>query len=226
MKLVMFNGSPRGETGNTRILLEHFTKGFETTPGNSVEAYYLKKTGDHSRYAEIFRESEVVLLAFPLYTDAMPGLVKAFIEMLGIENPTFKAPERKKTIIFLVQSGFAEAIHCETVTKYLQKLARRLGCKCGGVISKGGVEGIQAMPPQMTRKLYEQFYVLGETFGKTGKLEEPLLQKLRGKSRMPVYVIPVLYLMKGLGLMDYYWNQELKKNGAFEQRFARPYSAK
>ncbi|HEX3048357.1 MAG TPA: NAD(P)H-dependent oxidoreductase, partial [Bacillota bacterium] len=168
MKLVMFNGSPRGEAGNTRILLEQFAKGFVTNQGNSVEEYYLKKTAEHFRYAEIFQESEAVLLAFPLYTDAMPGLVKAFIEMLRPVEFSSEAPDQKKIIIFLVQSGFPEAIHCATIAKYLKKLARRLGCECGGVIIKGGVEGIQAMPPQMTRKLFGQFSTLGEIFGKAG----------------------------------------------------------
>jgi multimeric flavodoxin WrbA len=225
MKLAIFNGSPRGESGNTRILLEEFTKGFTTTPGNSCEEYYLKKTAEHSRYAEIFQESEAVLLAFPLYTDAMPGLVKAFIERLRLEQNSSKALDQKKTIIFLVQSGFPEAVHCETVAKYLKKLARRLGRECGGVIIKGGVEGIQAMPPQMTQKLYRQFYALGENFGKTGELDEASLRKLRGMNRLPVYMIPVLYVMKWLGLMDFYWNKKLKENGAFKRRFDRPYSA-
>jgi len=26
------------------------------------------------------------------------------------------------------------------------------------------------------------------------------------------------------GLMDFYWNKQLKENGAYEKRFARPYA--
>jgi hypothetical protein len=221
MKLAVFNGSPRGEKSNTGILLQQFLGGFIQIPGNCFEEYYLVHTNEHSNYARIFRESEAVLLAFPLYTDAMPGIVKAFIEELATQ-PMESGTQQK--LLFLVQSGFPEAIHLATVEQYLLKLARRLGYDSPGVIIKGGVEGIQVMPPQMTRKLFSRLKALGEIFGRLGVLDEGLLKKVRGMKRFPRWIFPVIYLLKWMGMMDSSWNDTLKKNNAFERRFDRPYS--
>lgn len=222
MKLTVFNGSPRGENSNTKILLAHFLEGFVRNPGNSYQEYYLIHTREHTSYARIFRESEAVLLAFPLYADAMPGLVKAFIEELQpLSGPRESGAPKK--LLFLVQSGFPEAIHLAAVEKYLLKLAGRLGWDSPGAVIKGGVEGIQAMPPKMTRKLFGLFSALGENFGRTGVLDGKIIRKIRGMERIPLWLFPLLYLMKCLGLMDFYWNAMLKENKAFERRFDRPY---
>ena len=222
MKLTIFNGSPRGEGSNTKVFLEHFLNGFTQTPGNSFEAHYLKDTAEHSRFAGIFNQAEAVMLAFPLYTDAMPGIVKAFIEEL---RPRIAAVESQpKRILFLVQSGFPEAIQIEAVEQYLIKLARRLCCECAGVIVKGGGEGIQLMPAHVTRKIFGQFYSLGETFGQNRTLDAQLLKKICGMKRFPAWMLPGVYLMKLTGLMDFFWNAKLKENNAFDLRFDRPYA--
>jgi multimeric flavodoxin WrbA len=229
MKLTVFNGSPRGEKSNTRILLEQFLNGFTQTPGNSFEEHYLIHTTEHLRFAEAFQKSEAVLLAFPLYTDAMPGIVKAFIEELKPKGaPAGNSPTAitKKKILFMVQSGFPEAIHSVAVEKYLIKLARRLECECAGVIVKGGAEGIQSMPAKMTQKLFTQFSMLGAAFGESGKLDENILKVIRGINRFPVFMLPLFYLIKLTGIMDSYWNGKLKENNAFKQRFDRPYAPK
>ena len=44
MKLAIFNGSPRGNTSNTKILLTHFIKGFEEVKGNTHIVDYLINT--------------------------------------------------------------------------------------------------------------------------------------------------------------------------------------
>lgn len=183
-------------------------------------------TTEQPCYAEIFRQTEAVLLAFPLYTDAMPGIVKAFIEKLRPPEPQAETgkpfPGRQK-ILFLVQSGFPEAVQLAAVEKYLRKLARRLNCECAGVIIKGSGEGIQEMPARMTRKLFERLAGLGELFGKNEPLDEQLLKKIRGPEHLPVLVFLLVYLLKWTGLIDLFWNKTLKENNAFDQRFDRPY---
>jgi hypothetical protein len=84
---------------------------------------------------DIFLRTEYVLLAFPLYTDAMSGGVKRFIELLRpISQHSRKAHPK---LLFLVQSGFPEAIHSRAIEKYLQKLAHRLNCDYVGTIIRG-----------------------------------------------------------------------------------------
>jgi len=219
MKLTLFNGSPRGKGSNTKILLEHFTRGFTETNENQFELAYLVKVDEMEEFIEMFQEAERVLLAFPLYTDSMPAIVKHFIENLEPLCDRENNPE----IGFIVQSGFPETIHSRYVEKYLKKLAQRLGCKYLGTVIKGGVEGIQMKPPWMTRKLFDAFYRLGVHFGKTGTFDEEIIQSLANRERMSGFTRALFRLLAITGLTNFYWDTQLKKNNAYEQRFDKPY---
>ena len=81
MRLTVFNGSPRAENSNTKILLDQFLEGYMTSSDNRFASFYLRNE-EPSEMAESFSEAENVLLAFPLYVDCMPALVKSFIEVL------------------------------------------------------------------------------------------------------------------------------------------------
>jgi hypothetical protein len=109
----------------------------------------------------------------------MPAVVKAFIETL---RPLGRR-EGNPAIAFLVQSGFPEAIHSRAVERYCRKLASRLGCEYLGTVVKGGVEGIQAKPPWMNRKLYDRLFRLGKHFGATGAFDAEILARLARPER-------------------------------------------
>ena len=57
MKLTVFNGSPRGRKSNTRIVLEHFLKGFSETEGNKHEVYYLNRVKEEDQFTRAFSEA-------------------------------------------------------------------------------------------------------------------------------------------------------------------------
>lgn len=55
MRLSIINGSPRGNSGNTQKLLEHFISGFLATEGNTVEVLYsIKDRPDFTPEKELF----------------------------------------------------------------------------------------------------------------------------------------------------------------------------
>jgi multimeric flavodoxin WrbA len=216
MRLTVFNGSPRGKGSNTRVLLEHFTNGFMTTDGNTYELAYLVRLKDRESFIKLFQEAEHVLLAFPLYADAMPAVVKTFIESL---EPLCRR-EGNPDIGFIVQSGFPEAIHSRYVERYLEKLAKRLGCKYKGTVIKGGGEGIRATPGWMNKKLFKSFYELGKAFGETEEFDKQIVSKLAQPEKVNKFQFQIMRLMTH----KTYWDAMLKKNNAFEKRFARPYA--
>ncbi len=221
MKLTLFNGSPRGKKSNTRLLLEHLGNGFTQTEGNVLQLEYLRGKLSAADALNRFLESDIVILAFPLYTDAMPAMVKQFIEDLAPLCPMAK--EKKPAIGFIVQSGFIEAHHSRYVEKYLEKLTRRLGCAHLGTVVKGGVEGIQVKPAYMTRKLFAQFHQLGVILSETETLDQSLIRKLAGKEHLTAFGRFMIKLLTPLGLIDAYWNSQLKKNNAYQRRFDTPY---
>ena len=217
MRLLMLNGSPRAAKSNTKVLLNHFGSGFLATSGNEATTLDLMRPSDRTLALDGFYHHDAVLLAFPLYTDAMPGVVKEFIELLGARE----APASRPDLLFLVQSGFPEATHTAPVARYLERLAQRLGCHCLGVMRRGNVEGIRAQPAWMTRRLLRRFHDIGEGFGSTGKLDAQQLATLPGRERIPKLMLRLVAWISRV----VYWDRELKSKNAYPDRFRAPYGA-
>jgi NAD(P)H-dependent FMN reductase len=220
-KMTIFNGSPRGRKGNTPILLKQFGEGFFSVPGNSYEIHNLNRVKDHRQYVQTVAEAECVWLGFPLYTDAMPGIVKTFIEALA----PLRGRNDNPPIGFLVQSGFPEALHSRYIERYLQKLADRLKAPYLGTIVKGGGEGVRMMPDERNAKLFEALQGLGNGLAQTGNLKPELLTEIAGVERYSPLLAPVFKVFTRLPISRWYWDSQLKENGVYEQRFATPYKS-
>ncbi len=220
MKLIVFNGSPRGKECNTRVLLENFLNGFMATDGNTYELAYLNRLRDRDNLIKMFQQAEQVLLTFPLYTDAMPAIVKTFIESLE----PLCGREGNPSLSFIVQGGFPEALHSRPLERYLGKLAKRLGCRYIGTVIKGGVEGIRSRPPWMTRRLFKSFYELGQTFGETSKFNEQIVLKIGKPERLSRFRMLFFHLLGKRLLQLMMWDKKLKENNAFKKRCAKPYA--
>ncbi len=78
------------------------------------------------------------------------------------------------------------------------------------------------MPENMTRDLFAAFEQLGRGFGETGQLDADLLSSLAKPERYPAYMAPVFKVYARLPAASFYWDGQLKQNGAYERRFARP----
>jgi hypothetical protein len=201
------------------MLLDHFSRGFNETNQNQMNIALLVQTKQIQTHVDLFRQSENVVIAFPLYTDAMPGIVKHFFEAL---EPLCKTDAHPR-LGFIVQSGFPEPIHSRFVERYLEKLAKRLGCGYSGTIVKGGVEGIQVMPAWMTKTLLNTFYQLGKRYAEIHAFDPVLTQKLAPRDRMTTRRLYIFQIMQRLGMSNFYWNSQLKKNNVFNQRFDQPF---
>jgi multimeric flavodoxin WrbA len=214
--ITIFNGSPRGRKGNTPIMLDQIAKGF----GRPTETYHLVRMKEADRMVEAFARAECVLLGFPLYTDTMPGVVKHFIEMLE----PLASRGNNPPIGFLVQSGFPESLHSRYVERYLEKLAARLGSPYLGTIVKGNGEGTRIMPAEMTRAFFNNLQALGAGLAAKGQFDPPLLQATAKPEKYPAILGPIFQIYLRSSLAHRYFDDALKQNGAFEQRFACPFA--
>ena len=84
-----------------------------------------------------------------------------------------------------------------------RKLALRLGSRYIGTIIRGGVEGIQAQPEYLNRRLFMAFSCLGRHFGVTKEFHPITVRKLAGRDRMPAFTRGVFRLLIATGLADY-----------------------
>jgi hypothetical protein len=199
--------------------MERFLDGFNFGGGDGQEIYYLNRIKDMEKHVAAFAQADNVILIFPLYTDAMPGIVKHFIEALE----PLCGRSGNPPLGFIVQSGFPEPIHSRYVARYLEKLARRLGCPHSGTAVRGGVEGIRIQPPFMTKKVYGLFYELGRKYAETDSFDIGILRKLAPRERLSSFRRLLFNFLKMFGLTDFYWNMMLKKYKAYDKRFARPF---
>jgi multimeric flavodoxin WrbA len=215
-RLAVFNGSPRGRRGNTPLMLEQIAQGF----GGPVETYHLVRMKETEQMAQAFAQAECALLGFPLYTDAMPAVVKHFIEAL---EPLVGRPNNPP-VGFLVQSGFPEGLHSRYVERYLEKLAARLGSPYLGTIVKGNGEGTRLMPPVMNQALFTALQTLGAGLAAGKRFDPGVLETVARPEKYPAILGPLFQVFLRQPVAHQYFDQMLKQNGAFDQRFARPFA--
>jgi hypothetical protein len=206
-------------------MLARVAEGWERAGGGKGVTLHLAQPADLERAIELFFEADVVLLGMPLYTDAMPALVKQYIEALGQRRAARRSSDgaRTPTLGFLVQSGFPEALHSRPLERYLVKLARRLGAPCAGVIVHGDGEALQVAKDESNEKLWRPLRALGEELAREGRFGERELRAVAGMERFPSLVAALLSIAVRLPFFMGHWNRTLKRNGAWERRFATPY---
>jgi hypothetical protein len=220
MRLTVFNGSPRAKRGNTEVLLGDLIRGFTEVDGNSAEVHYLNTETRRRQAAAAFATSEIVLLCFPLYHHAMPGIVMTWLETL---EPLDAG--RNTKMAFLVQSGLPEARQSRCVERFLERLPARLGCAYLGTMIRGGVEAMQFAPEFMFRRMRRTLVDLGRELATTGRFDPKTIARLAGREALPWWRIRVFLAMKAVGVADRSWNDLLKKNGAWAERFDRPHAS-
>ncbi len=218
MKLLIINGSPRGKNSNSTLLSEKFVDGFMSINNHSVDIANIAIKSTRDNIHSQIKECDSIILIFPLYTDCMPGIVMEFFE-----NVHVSAVLKNKPLGFIVHSGFPESKQSTFVEKYLDKLSLRLECKYIGTVIKAGSEGLKIMAPFMTKKIFNQFYMLGKVFAESEAFDSRINLGLRKPYQISAFKLSIIKLLSKTGLTNFYWNMNLKKNNAMHLRDAQPY---
>lgn len=219
MRWLVLNGSPRGRASNSRLLVERLVSGITAVPGHEVEVGYLREAEAQPALVERLYAADAAIVVMPLYADAMPAIVKLFIERLE----GLSARERRPKLGFVVQSGFPESRQSEPLARWLEKLTRRLGCASLGIVVRGGVEGIQETAGWTHRGLFRRFEQLGRSVAETGRFDPGVAARLARPRSLPAPSRLVFGALARLGLVDWMWNRALERNGALERRFDQPH---
>ncbi len=227
MKLVIVNGSPKKKLGNTSKLLDGFIAGYKNNKGNTYAFYSVRDLNNKKEITDVIDDADYILLAFPLYTSAMPGPVKRFIERLAYlrHNPIESNPK----LLYMVQSGMPEALHSRHIEKFLEKLSKRLSCPHIGTIIKGGLESIfQTLPPFIGKWIVKYFQnqtiKIGCKFSDTGTLDFTLLKKMAFPEKLPWFAILFFNIYDFIGIRYFGFDRVLKDNNMWDNRDAAPYA--
>jgi NAD(P)H-dependent FMN reductase len=215
---LLLNGSPRGKDANSRKILSWIAQGLEQMVAPPIVD--LAPDPTRADHLQAFLDADEVVFAFPLYTDSMPGLVKAFLEGIAVAD---RSRLQGKRVAFIIQSGFPEGIHTEALGNYLARVCERLGFVHLGTLRKGGIEGIRMMPPKAVAKIQARFVAAGNELGATGTFSPELIRAMAGPRTFGWTGRTIIRLLARIGLINFYWNRKLKEHGAYARRFDTPY---
>lgn len=172
MELVIFSCSPRTESkSNTSSIVHAFKRGFEEISGNKAEVYNLTKRNQWKDYKEIFKNSNEIIFAMPLFVECIPGLLMEFLETLDPKEIPIDT-----NIAFILQGGFPEANQLRTCEKYLEKLPSYLNCNYKGTLIKGNMFALNLLEKSKEKNL-EPFVEMGRVYGKKHCFEKEEVSK-------------------------------------------------
>ncbi len=221
MKRLLLNGSPRGAQSNSRLILSWLLEGMETADAAiKTDSYDLAKPSAREAGFGAFLDADEVVIALPLYTDSVPGIVKDFIDRLASAD---SAKLKGKRLAFIIQSGFPESIHSETAAAYLERLCARIGAIHCGTIIKGGVEGIRIRPEASYAGFKQNIISAGKALALEGQFPQDIVKALARPRTLNAPTRFLFSLLKPTGMLNFYWNMMLKRNNAYKRRFDAPY---
>ena len=212
MKILIINGSPNGRKGNSEIICRKFAEGMQNQP----EIRYVVEE-DAAALADYMDGFDSWLFFFPLYVNAMPGIVKRLFEQMR--------PNQKKGAGYFVQSGFEEAAQSDYLRPILKNFNKRKGYQELGLVVAGGMAGVRYMPEQMNKKLFARLERAGALFEQAGKFDEESIRLFGQPYSYTKAQIRLNRLMRKLGLTNIFWNNMLKKNNAYQKRFDKPFGS-
>ncbi len=220
MKRLLLNGSPRGDSSNSRCLCAWLAEGFVEAGAPAPEILSLARAGTERAVRE-FRTADEVVLVFPLYTDSMPGIVAEFTNALADLDPAVPAGKR---VGYVVHSGFPESAQSEPLAAYLERMSARLGFVHLGTILKGGSEGLRLDPGSGRSKTAGRFRALGRSLAGRGSFDPDAKAALARPRRLGPATRILFRVLAPTGILHMYWNVLLRKHGAYERRHDRPYA--
>lgn len=124
-KIIVVNSSPR-ENGNCDLLCTEFIRGASENPENQIVRINLKdqnfdfyredqQPDDVDQYVSLIQDSDVIVLATPVYFYTMSGMMKTFIDRM---TPYFSGFDAKDFYFFLTapvnRSEMEEAVNSLT----------------------------------------------------------------------------------------------------------------
>jgi len=215
MKTLMINGSPNGRKGNTEVICRQFLMGMKSP----AEVRYVAEE-DAATLAAYMEGFECLLFFFPLYVNAMPGIVKRLFEHMR--------PDREKRVGYFIQSGFEEAFQSDWLLAILKNFNARMEYQDIGMVVAGGMGGVRFMSERMSKskaisKLFARLQRTGERYEQTGAFDQESIHQFGQPYRFSKEQVRQGRLLRRIGVTKIPWILMLRKNKAFRKRFDKPF---
>lgn len=199
MNAVLLCGSPRAKKSNSAYLLEQLRDRMEKDALAEVRQAAAAISDANERLAESVAASDVLVIALPLYADAIPS---ALYEALDRIREHVSRAQTAPMLYLIVNSGFYEARQNELAIEMLWNWCAACGMRRGRALAVGAGEMSQVakMGAGPLKNLGRALDELANDIG-------------QGRSGETMFVEPnfprLFYRMAG----HRSWNEQAKKNG-------------
>jgi multimeric flavodoxin WrbA len=141
MKIALINGSPKAGKNNSGILLQSL----ESLLGKEHELFHCRAGRQplaESDYKALC-QMDALVLAFPLYVDAIPAHL---LEILTKLEDYMKTERTKEVVLYaIVNNGFFEGVQNRIAISILQNWCVRAGVRFGQAIGQGAGEMLESV---------------------------------------------------------------------------------
>ncbi len=165
-------------------------------------------------------QTDLLILAFPLYVDSLPYLVINALELIAAHRQTQRGPHSTR-FVALANCGFPEADQNETALAICQEFARQSGLDWAGglALGQGGVLSGRPLPTigGMARHVVRALDLTAAALAE-GQPVPATAVALMAKPLMPAFFYT---LMGNLG-----WHLKAREQGALGQLRAQPFVAR
>ncbi len=214
MKLTIYNGSPRGKSGNSEVIAGMLIQNLSDNA--DIQKYYLKNTDNHNEMLD--GSADTCFFVFPLYADAMPYAVKAFFEVMEENKDKFSG----KKFYFFIHSGFPEAKQSRLLERYLKYFCILMNVECMGVCVMGSSEMLRNMQSDSKRmtKIRQHIKDVAADISQGAQINKESLKYFSGMETLPK---PACLFMKIVPVVNIGFNMMFRQKGIYDKRFNQPY---
>ena len=222
VRAALLVGSPKGPNSTSNSIGAYLTERLKQNGITTEKAYICQSLGTDQRREALFRlvdESDLIILAFPLYVDSLPSQVIATLELID-ENEKTKPQLKKKRFAAIANSGFPEAKQNNTALAVCRLFAKQAGFIWAGGLAMGAGGIISGTPLAKfggrVRNQTKALEIAADALAKGQPIPDEAVA-LMSKLGFPKWI----YTWRGNRI----WKQEAKKqmsiNKMYDQPFAR-----
>lgn len=133
MKTVFINASPKKRSSNS----SYFSSIPAAFTGDNTIQVPFRRTRDYPQVIRSLAGADSLVLALPVYVDAVPSHVLSLLERL---NDAYRMNPAPLKVYAIVNCGFYEGNQCESTLEMLECWCRQSGFEWGGGIGIGAGE--------------------------------------------------------------------------------------
>lgn len=214
-------GSPRPHGTSTSEALGRYLLGSLERAGVATDVLFLAALRGPRVAGELapaVAASDLVVLASPLYVDALPAPVTAALEGLAAARAA-AAHRGAARLVAIVNCGFPEARHTRTALDICHAFADAAGLAWAGGLGLGGGEALHGTPLERAGRTATRVRRALDLAAEALLAERPVPDEAVALMATPLVPRPVYTLLGNLR-----WLRDARRSGALRRLWDRPYA--